>query len=131
MGGGRERGGGGGLEREHHVAMETASDAAEHTDGFSPSNPTLSHSLPPSLQPSSVVSRPLSAQGKLSPVQFLKSGTGVHSFLSECSQNLRRKHCRIIDAGFGSQQRVQSVAFIARTCTNNLIPHVTHVTKAQ
>lgn len=43
--------GAGGLEREHHVAMETASDAAEHTDGFSPSNPTLSRSLPPSLSP--------------------------------------------------------------------------------
>lgn len=38
-------GGSGGLEREHHVAMETASDAAEHTDGFSPSIPTLSRSL--------------------------------------------------------------------------------------
>lgn len=39
------------LELEHHVAMETASHAAEHTDGFSPSIPSLSLSLSVSLAP--------------------------------------------------------------------------------
>lgn len=70
------------MEQEHHVAMETASNAAEHTDGFSPSlhpyHPLLS--LPPTIQ-RGVLS--LKCKMKTLPCAVFKSGgTGVH-FISE------------------------------------------------
>lgn len=125
--GGQERGRVGGLELEleHHVAMETASHAVEHTDGFSPAIPTPSPSLSLCLSPPLPSSLIPKVQNENSPLCSFEDLIQTCLFFPRLQPKKTRKNT----AGLLTQAlQVKSVAFIACACTNSLIPHVIHVT---
>lgn len=85
------------IMREHHVTMETASDAAEHADGFSS---FLLPFLPPSFYLTvqfGVSSLKCKIKTGLCAVFKINPGRHRHAFSRHAPQTPPKKYCKIID----------------------------------